>query len=57
MAQALEEMNEVVCYVKNQGLEFVIPYIIDGDEKKYYPDFIVRLKDAKGELLNLIVEV
>jgi len=57
MAQALEEMNEVICYVKNQGLEFVIPYILDGDEKKYYPDFIVHLKDGKGDLLNLIVEV
>ncbi len=57
MAQALEEMDEVVCYVKNQGLEFTIPYVIDGDEKKYYPDFIVHLKDAKGEILNLIVEV
>ena len=57
MAQGLEEMNEVACYVKNQGLEFVIPYIIDGDEKKYYPDFIVRLKETNGELLNLIVEV
>jgi len=57
MAQALEEMDEVVCYVKNQGLEFTIPYVIDGDEKKYYPDFIVRLKGTGGELLNLIVEV
>jgi type III restriction enzyme len=57
MAQALEEMDEVVCYVKNQGLEFTVPYILDGEEKKYYPDFIVRFKDSQGELLNLIVEV
>jgi type III restriction enzyme len=57
MAQALEEMDEVVCYVKNQGLEFIIPYIMEGSEKKYYPDFIVKMKDIKGEILNLIVEV
>jgi len=57
MAQALEEMEEVQCYVKNQGLEFTIPYVIEGEEKKYYPDFIVRLKDSQGEILNLIVEV
>jgi type III restriction enzyme len=56
-AQALEDMDEVICYVKNQGLEFTIPYVIEGDEKKYYPDFIVHLKDTDGELLNLIVEV
>ena len=57
MAQALEDMDEVLCYVKNQGLEFVIPYVIEGEEKKYYPDFIVRVKDAGGDILNLIVEV
>ena len=57
MAQALEDMDEVICYVKNQGLEFTIPYVIEGEEKKYYPDFIVRLKDKQGEILNLIVEV
>ncbi len=57
MAQALEEMDEVVCYVKNQGLEFTIPYVIDGNEKKYYPDFIIRLKTHDGDQLNLILEV
>jgi type III restriction enzyme len=43
--------------VKNQGLEFTIPYVIEGEEKKYYPDFIARLKDQESEILNLIVEV
>ena len=59
MAQALEEMDEVVCYVKNQNLGFTIPYTIDGDERSYLPDFIVRLDDGHGpdDLLNLIVEV
>ncbi|MFC1987756.1 BPTD_3080 family restriction endonuclease [Chloroflexota bacterium] len=57
MAQTLEDMEEVICYVKNQGLEFTVPYVIEGEEKKYYPDFIVRLKNQRGEILNLIVEV
>jgi type III restriction enzyme len=59
MAQALEEMDEVICYVKNQNLGFEIPYTIDGEERSYRPDFIVRLDDGHGEddLLNLIVEV
>lgn len=59
MAQALEEMDEVVCYVKNQNLGFEIPYTIDGEERSYRPDFIVRLDDGHGpdDLLNLIVEV
>lgn len=59
MAQSLEDMDEVISYVKNQGLGFYIPYTLDGDEKNYQPDFIVRLDDGHGreDPLNLIVEV
>lgn len=56
-AQAIEDIDEVTCYVKNQGLEFTIPYVIDGNERKYYPDFIIRLKTHDGDQLNLILEV
>ncbi|MDO8795614.1 MAG: DEAD/DEAH box helicase family protein [Vicinamibacterales bacterium] len=52
MAQALEEMPEVVRYVKNQSLGFTIPYTLNGEEKQYYPDFIAQIGD-----LNLIIEV
>jgi type III restriction enzyme len=57
LAQALEEMDEVVCYVKNHNLGFTIPYTLNGEEKNYIPDFIVRIRDGAGDLLNLIVEV
>jgi type III restriction enzyme len=59
LAQALEAMDEVVCYAKNQNLGFDIPYTIDGEERWYRPDFLVRLDDGHGrdDLLNLIVEV
>ena len=57
MAQALEEMDKVACYVKNQNLGFMIPYTLDGEERNYLPDFIVRVRDGKKDLLNLIVEV
>src|SRR5690606_432127 len=43
MAQALEEMEEVVHYVKNHGLNFTIPYTHDGDDGRYIPDFIVHI--------------
>ena len=52
MAQVLEEMPEVLRYVKNQSLGFTIPYTLNGEEKQYYPDFIAHIGD-----LNLIVEV
>jgi type III restriction enzyme len=59
MAQSLEEMDEVICYVKNQGLNFFIPYTINGQQKNYLPDFIARVNDGHGDAdpLNLIIEV
>ena len=59
MAQALEDMPEVIRYVKNQNLGFNIPYTINGDERNYIPDFIACINDGKGpdNFLNLIVEV
>lgn len=59
MAQALEDMDEVVRYVKNHNLGFTIPYTHGGREKQYIPDFIAHIEDGHGpdDLLQLIVEV
>jgi type III restriction enzyme len=56
---ALEDIPEVLRYVKNQGLGFIIPYSIDGQAKAYYPDFLVDLDDGRGvdDPLHLIIEV
>ena len=58
-AQSLEDMPEVTCYVKNQGLGFIIPYTLDSEQHEYNPDFIIRINDGRGkaDLLNLILEV
>lgn len=45
-AQAADEMEEVVAYMKNQGLGFTIPYTVGGDERRYLPDFVVRVNDG-----------
>jgi type III restriction enzyme len=59
LAHDLEDMGEVVAYVKNQSLGFSIPYTINGVERQYYPDFLVRIDDGGGRdrALSLIVEV
>jgi type III restriction enzyme len=59
MAQALEAMTEVVSFVKNQNLNFTVPYTLNGEERQYTPDFIARVDDGRGrdDLLNLIIEV
>lgn len=62
-AQVLDGMPEVHSYVKNHGLGFTIPYAIDGDERSYIPDFIVRLDDGtvgaggQPQMLNMVLEV
>ena len=43
--------------MKNQGLGFTIPYTLNGEEKNYVPDFLIRIRDGHDELLNLILEV
>ncbi len=53
MASVLEGMDEVVRYVKNQKLGFVVPYTLDGVEKGYLPDFIAVLDDGT----HLVIEV
>jgi len=55
-AKALDEMD-IISYVKNSFLEFRIPYIKDGEEAQYYPDFIIRVNGADGKPKNLILEV
>jgi type III restriction enzyme len=72
MASSIEDMDEVISYAKNYNLGFTIPYTMNGEEKNYYPDFIVRIKtpstlrgEGRGEgkiasrdgELNLIIEV
>lgn len=56
LAQVFEDMPEVACYVKNDHLGFTIPYTLNGVERPYYPDYIVRVR-VGGETVNLIVEV
>ena len=44
LAQTLEDMPEVVLYVKNHNLGFTIPYTLNGEEHNYIPDFIACLR-------------
>ena len=56
-AQALEEMDEIIYYVKNHNLGFTIPYIGYERTKQYIPDFIAKVNAGDDEPLNLILEV
>ena len=59
MAETVENIPEVIRYVKNHNLGFTIPYTLNGEEKNYIPDFIACIDDGRGpdDLLNLLIEV
>lgn len=56
-AKTLEEIPQVISYVKNQFLGFTIPYVKDGEDHRYFPDFIVQFTSPTGEIKNLIIEI
>lgn len=56
-AKTLEELPQVISYVKNQFLGFAIPYVKEGKDHNYFTDFIVRCKGKEGTLKNLMVEI
>jgi type III restriction enzyme len=49
----LETSPDVVCYARNDHLDFVIPYEFLGQPRVYIPDFLVKLTDGT----TLILEV
>jgi type III restriction enzyme len=52
----LAEEGRVLSWVKNSFLDFRIPYIDKaGEQRDYYPDFIVRGRN--GETTNLLLEI
>ena len=52
-AQEFELNNNVVSWVKNDRVGFVVKYLYGGDLKDYWPDFLIRLKNN----VTLILEI
>ncbi len=59
LARVVEAHPQVRAYVKNQGLQFEVPYRDGGNQRRYLPDFIVRVDDGNGadDLLNIVIEI
>lgn len=53
-AGQIDRHPEVEAFVKNAGLGLGIPYVHDGEDHDYVPDFIVRMKGASR--LHLVLE-
>ena len=56
-AKTLEEIPEVISYVKNHFLNFRIPYMYLDKEKDYIPDFIACVTTPSGERVHLVIEI
>ncbi len=56
-AKSLEDLREVESYVKNSFLNFAIPYVAEGKDRQYFPDFIARCKRRDRSRVNLIIEI
>lgn len=56
-AYYLEKIPFVISYVKNDHLDFTIPYEYQGKRHEYRPDFLARLKTNDGSEINAIIEI
>ncbi|MDW8236680.1 MAG: DEAD/DEAH box helicase family protein [Bacteroidia bacterium] len=56
-AYHLENMPEVVAYARNDHLDFVIPYVWEGHQREYRPDYLVRLRCSDGQERMVILEL
>ena len=58
LAYYLEHDARVASFVKNDHLDFMIPYVYEGVGHEFWPDFLVRLHPADdGVVRTLVVEV
>ncbi len=55
--RVVESHPSVRAYIKNQGLNFEVPYRHGSITRKYIPDFIVQVDDGHEDYLNLVVEI
>ncbi len=52
-ANALEKMDQVAAYAKNDHLGFQIYYLWNGARRRFIPDFLIRLSNGKTLVLEI----
>jgi len=57
VAYQLERMQEVLAYVRNDHLDFTIPYEWHGVRHEYRPDYLIRWRCEDGSEVKVILEV
>ena len=55
--RVVEGHERVISYAKNQSLGLEVPYRYGSEMRRYWPDFIVRVKSGSGQIINLVAEI
>jgi type III restriction enzyme len=50
-AELLDGHPAISAYIKNDGLNFTVPYLHNGKPSEYLPDYVIRLNDAADHFL------
>ena len=56
LAQHLDETEEITRWTRNKGLNWSIPYAMDRQQKRYFPDFVAVASIGEGMELNIVIE-
>ena len=56
LAHHLDEMDEITRWARNKGLNWSIPYVVDRQQKRYWPDFVAVASLSEGLELNIVIE-
>ena len=56
LAQHLDEMPEITRWARNKGLNWCILYVVDRQQKRYWPDFVAVVPIQDGLELNIVIE-
>ena len=56
LARHLDEMDEITRWARNKGLNWSIPYVVDRQQKRYWPDFVAVTPIREGLDLNIVIE-
>ena len=56
LAEHLDEMPEITRWARNKVLNWSIPYVVERQPKRYWPDFIAVIPIREGLELNIVIE-
>ena len=57
VAQQLDDMDDIIRWARNKGLNWSIPYVADRQQRSYWPDFVAVAKLNESQELNIVIEV